>query len=103
MSVAVGGTEVSVGVTGVAVGGTAVAVGGTAVALAVLVMIGVGVLVATEGVWVASVPVGVLVKVPETTITTVTLPPKGFPWLSASLQYPLNVPAVVGAVRETDT
>ena len=62
----------------VAVGGTEVAVGAT------------GVFVTTEvDVLVASVPVGVLIRVLETTITTVTLSPKPLPWSSASLQYPV--------------
>ena len=84
--VAVGGTEVAVGATGVFV----------TTEVDVLVATGVGVLV-------ASVPVGVLVRVLETTITTVTLSPKPMPVPSTSLQYPLYVPAVAGAVRETDT
>ena len=67
--VAVGGTEVEVGATGV------------------FVTTEVGVLVATSvGVLATSVPVGVLVRVLETTITTVTLSPKLLPWSSASLQ-----------------
>ena len=83
--VAVGGTEVAVGVTGVFV----------TTEVDVLVATGVGVLV-------ASVTVGVLVRVLETTITTVTLSPKPVLVSSTSLQNPLYVPAVVGAVRDTD-
>lgn len=63
--------------------GVLVAVGATGV----FVTTEVDVLVATGvGVLVASVPVGVLVRVLEITITTVTLPPKLLPWSSASLQ-----------------
>jgi hypothetical protein len=71
----------------------------------VCVLVNVGVLVARVpvGVLVAGVPVGVLVRLVETTITTVTLSPKPVPWPSASLQYPLYVPAAVGAVRDTET
>ena len=81
---------------------------GVLVEVGVLVATGalvtVGALVATDvGVLVASVPVGVLVNVLETTITTVTLSPKPVPVSSTSLQNPLYVPAVVGAVRDTDT
>ena len=63
----------------------------------------VGVFVATYvDVLVASVPVGVLVRLLETTITTVTLPPKPVPVSSASRQKPVYVPAVVGAFMDTE-
>ena len=72
--------DVDVGGTCVAVGCAEVAVGGTGVAVAVLETADVGVRVAADvGVLVASVPVGVLVMVVDTTMTTVTLPPKPLP------------------------
>ena len=74
---------------GTAVGGTAV-VGTAVVGTAVADFVEVGVNVTPGvGVLVASVPVGVLVKVLETTITTVTLPPNPFPEPSTILQYPV--------------
>lgn len=79
--VAVEGTGVSDEVGGISVG---VAVGGTGVAVGAAE---VDVFVATDvDVLVASVPVGVLVRLLETTITTVTLPPKPVPVSSASRQ-----------------
>ena len=77
VSVAVGAGWVAVGGTGVAVAAGDVAVG--AAEVGVFVATGVEVLV-------ASVPVGVLVRLLETTITTVTLPPKPVPVSSTSRQ-----------------
>jgi hypothetical protein len=78
------GTGVSEGVGGVAVGVNGVEVGGTGVAVGAGE---VGVFVAADvDVLVASVPVGVLVRLLETTITTVILPPKPVPVSSASRQ-----------------
>jgi len=116
--VAVGGTAVggaAVGgtaVVGTAVGGTAVVgtdIGGTAVVgidvggtAVVGTDVGAGVSVMGVSIGV-SVKVGVSVSLPLTSITTSTISPNVIPESSAKRQLPVYVPAVIGAVNDTDT